>query len=226
MNSPITTTLSGGPSSTLPLPLPLPLPPKPRPPPPLPLPVHSGSAPREGGGGGVPWPWVWAAHLDRPSTTRERPRSEGRLPGCKTRTRLSFLTSFLNFVRAFVLAHIKIWSSISLSTADGQQPFEWRTDGLSQLLIALQPSTVNQARTRSNISVNKLDGLHRRHHDHRPGSPQGTERPWPRWARRLRVWTRRVDATVPANNTSGARCRRELPTALLLCDVRSWKDGW
>ena len=81
MNSPITTTLSGGPSSTLPLPLPLPLPPKPRPPPPLPLPVHSGSVPREGGGGGVPWPWVWAGHLDRPWTRASALARLAGLPG-------------------------------------------------------------------------------------------------------------------------------------------------
>ena len=75
MNSPITSTLSGGPSSTLPLPLPLPpLPPKPRPPPkpPLPLPVHSRSAPREGGG--VACTAFGQVHLERPSPALRRER--------------------------------------------------------------------------------------------------------------------------------------------------------
>ena len=92
---------------------------------------------------------------------------------CRGEKRGRFRTDFL-LVREIVLAYIKISRSISLRTADGQPHFESRTDGLLQLLIALQPSSVNQARTRSNIGVDKLDGLHRRHHDHRPGSPEGT----------------------------------------------------
>jgi hypothetical protein len=92
-------------------------------------------------------------------------------------------------------------------------------------LSAGVPPRLNSERSCSPTRRCKPHEPHRRHHDHQPGSPQGTERPRPRWAGRLCVWTRRVDTTVPANNTSGARCRAELPTALLLCDVRRWQDG-
>ena len=171
MNSPITSTLSGGPSSTLPLPLPLPpLPPKPRPPPkpPLPLPVHSRSAPREGGG--VACTAFGQVHLERPSPALRRERKA---------------------VRAIYIesAGVKLTRNLACNAARRAAEFAepLHTNHVSSSSNSARrrrlqriPTTRPSSTWRGSLNLKKQpqkrlksDEL-RSHHDHQPGSPQVT----------------------------------------------------